>query len=329
MEGIDWSQLQALRQAYLEAKGFLPDYWQNEQLLEAYDLTLAARIGWKWEAVLAVLATRLNAQVLQAPRLVDWGCGTGMASRTLLGSGLARCETVHLYDRSARATQFAARRLREGFPPQKLKIELSLPRAEEAFGLVVSHVLSELPTPAQEELFQLCERALWVIWVEAGRPQESRLLSQIRDRLLPAKTILAPCPHGEGCGMLKEEQESNWCHFFAPVPQFVFRSAAWRSYSQQLGIDLRSLPVSFIIAVDSSLRLEVRAEEVEPVRIIGRSRHHKAYSRWVGCHKSGILAGDFFKRRSREIYKNLQDPGLDLTLPEAELRGEKGEFTDE
>lgn len=330
MDSIDWSQLQALRQAYLGAQGFLPDYWQNESLLEAYEQTLAQRIAWKWEAVLAVVRARLGAAApqLPIPALLDWGCGTGMASRSLLASGLATPQKLYLYDRSARAVSYARRQLTRDFP--QLLLENGLPGPHEEFALLVSHVLSELPEAARAELLALAQRASWVFWVEAGRPQESRLLSQLRSELARDKVILAPCPHQGPCGMLAADQGENWCHFFAPVPQFVFRSAAWRSYSQQLGIDLRSLPVSFLVAAAPTAlpaALPSEAESVDGdsdmVRIVGRSRSHKAYSRWIGCHASGVLTGSYLKRRSREIYKNLQDPGLAMSVPRSELLSEK------
>ncbi len=322
METIDWSQLQALRQAYLNAQGFLPDYWKNEALLKAYELTLAQRIAWKWQAVLEVLRPLLGPGGLRTPCLVDWGAGTGIAARTVLSSGLVQADELRFYDRSARAMQYAAQKLGEVLPQQPIKLGLPALSAAQPFSLIISHVLSELPEAAQEELLLLCQKAEWVIWVEAGRSQESRLLSQHRNKLSSHKKILAPCPHQSGCGMLREGEENNWCHFFAPVPDFVFHSAAWRSYSQQLGIDLRSLPVSFLVAANPSLQLPgVGSELEEPVHVLGRSRSYKAFARWTACHQSGILTGEFLKRRSREIFKDLAEPGLGLLYAHDQLTG--------
>ena len=50
-------------------------YWASARTLELYDRIFAARIGWKWEAVLDEVEQRGG---LPAPRSVlDWGTGTG------------------------------------------------------------------------------------------------------------------------------------------------------------------------------------------------------------------------------------------------------------
>ncbi len=66
-------------------------YWASARTLELYDRIFAARIGWKWEAVLDEVEQRGG---LPAPRSVlDWGTGTGVASRTTLRR-IARARAV-------------------------------------------------------------------------------------------------------------------------------------------------------------------------------------------------------------------------------------------
>lgn len=322
MSEIDWALLKQLRQSYLDAQGFLPEYWQSEKLLEAYEQTLGARIGWKWQAVLEILADKQEGWPLKVPRLIDWGCGTGIAARKVLASGLFACEHVSFYDRSPRAASYAQRRLREEFPRQASEAisQLGVPR--EDFVLLISHVLSELSEKDRQNLVELATRASLVLWVEAGRQQESRWLNQVRDACRGKLEILAPCTHQAPCGMLAADQAGNWCHFFAAVPSEVFRSAFWRKASQELGIDLRSLPLSYLVAA----RREGSAEKEEKVenrdwRILGRGRANKAYCRWIACGPQGIREGHYLKRHSRELYGRLEKPGLGLQLSSADLLG--------
>ena len=81
MDNTSWKRLHNLRQSYLKADSDLPDYWQDDELLLAYDQTLAERIRWKWRAVLDALPMPI-AELPQT--LVDWGCGTAGASREVL-----------------------------------------------------------------------------------------------------------------------------------------------------------------------------------------------------------------------------------------------------
>ena len=76
---IDWNALQRLRRTFLEAPLAATDYWQSESDLASYDATFAQRIGWKWDYVLLELQRR----GWSPPEggLLDWGCGSGIASR--------------------------------------------------------------------------------------------------------------------------------------------------------------------------------------------------------------------------------------------------------
>lgn len=314
MNEIDWNQLKLLRQSYLNAQGNLPDYWKSEALLDAYEATLGARIAWKWDAVLSVLA----AQKWKAPegaQLLDWGCGTGVASRRFIASGLFGGKRVSCYDRSPRAGAHAKKQLLKERPD--LEIDHQLPRPGTPYILLLSHVLSELSALERDKLIALGRGAAAVIWVEAGRRQESRLLSSVRDAWSETHQILAPCPHQGPCGMLRSEQEENWCHFFAPVPSAVFQSAFWRQASRELGIDLRSLPLSYLIA---DQRREQRAGEENFLRVLGRGRAYKGYCRWSACGSQGIVEGNYLKRRSRSTYEQLSSPGLELIVDAQQLQ---------
>lgn len=297
-----WKRLQNLRQAYLKADGYLADYWQDEQLLDAYDKSLGQRIQWKWDAVLATIPER------KVNRLVDWGCGSGGATRAVLRHW--DCSEVALLDRSAKARAFAARKVREEHPKVRVAHEMN----DGPFTLIVSHVLSELPEAEVDKLVDLARRAEAVLWVEAGRPQESRKLSVIREKLRSTQRILAPCPHNSLCGMLRPGQEENWCHFTAKVPAEAYQSAYWRECSKELGFDLRSLPVSYLYTEAGESGSESR-----DVRVLAGSRQYKGYTRFSACAENGISVHDFMKRNDKKLYERLAEPGLDLLLPDSIL----------
>lgn len=310
MDNANWKRIQKLRQSYLDAKGYLPDYWQDDELLLAYDETLAQRIRWKWRAVIEALPTA----VADLPKtLVDWGCGSGGASREFLSLHGSQFNKVVLLDRSSRAVTFAARKVKEEQP--RISIETKAPAASEAYLLLVSHVLSELPPEELKKLLPLVKKAQFVLWVESGRPQESRRLSALREDLRDTHQFLAPCPHQTPCGMLAVGQEENWCHFKAPVPQEVHHSAFWRECSKQLGFDLRSLPVAYLFARLHSQQ----GRRADQVRILAGSRQYKGYTRFHACHQSGIVQADFMKRHSKKIYEALAEPALDSLYARREL----------
>ncbi|MBC7531445.1 MAG: methyltransferase domain-containing protein [Oligoflexus sp.] len=319
MDNSSWKRIQKLRQSYLDAKAYLPDYWQDDELLLAYDETLAQRIRWKWRAVLEALPVPVS----ELPKtIVDWGCGSGGASRELLHLHPESFEKVVLLDRSTRAVKFAARKVKDEHP--KITIDSKVPSSAEPFLLLISHVLSELPDEELKKLLPLLRKASHILWVESGRPQESRKLSALREDLRDTHVFLAPCPHQNICGMLSAGQEENWCHFKAPVPKEVHLSAFWREASKQLGFDLRSLPVAYLFAQARTLSLALPSND--RVRILGGSRQFKGYTRFHACHISGIVQADFMKRKSKKIYEALAEPALDSLYEHRELfSSESGE----
>src|SRR6185436_19020676 len=114
-KAIDWNSLERLRAAFLGGKAGATDYWQSESDLAGYDATFAQRIGWKWDYVLGEI-TRRGWSPPQG-ELLDWGCGSGIASRVFLDHwGPTSISKLHLFDRSSLAMQFAAKRAREKYP---------------------------------------------------------------------------------------------------------------------------------------------------------------------------------------------------------------------
>jgi hypothetical protein len=299
---IDWPTLDRLRQGFLGPAGSAGRYWTSERDLANYDFTYGERIGWKWDAVLEEL--RQRGWEPPGGLILDWGCGSGIAGRRVVRAfGPARFDALRVWDQSTVACRFAAAAAAAEFP--------TLPRAvagpgllesDEPIGLLVlSHVLNELDAPARAGLRRLALRARALLWVEPGSREVSRALGGWRDDLADHFAVVAPCTHREACPVLRPGQERHWCHQFAPPPSSIFVDAGWMQFGRQAGIDLRSLPYSF-------LALDRRPSAAPPPglsRILGRPEAFKPYVRWLNCAADGLTELTLQKRDDPALAKEL------------------------
>jgi SAM-dependent methyltransferase len=299
---LDWPALDRLRDRFLQ-NAATTAYWQSASDLASYDFTFAERIGWKWDHVLREL--RQRGWRPQSRHVFDWGCGSGVAARRVIDfSGAENFESLLVWDHSPLATDYAAEAARAAFP--KLKVAQATPGylgSTEPLGLLlISHVLNELPPEALADLRAMIARAEEVIWVEPGTHDISRRLGVIRDELRADFHIIAPCTHELGCPMFTPGRERDWCHFFAPPPSEIFADSNWVKFGQRAGIDLRSLPYSFI-ALD---RARASATPNDASRIIGRPEHFKPYARWLNCDATGLNDLELPKRADPALFKQLE-----------------------
>jgi hypothetical protein len=293
---IDWECLKRLRANFLsEEPGTTGDYWKSEHELEQYDETFAQRIGWKWDAVCTEAAARGWRPPVGA-RLLDWGCGTGVATRKFLECFSSDGFTeILLSDRSAKARAYARKQV-----PGARDWDGEMPPGN--LVLLLSHVLNELEAPDRAGLMRLARKAHSVFWVEPGAPRLSRELVAIREELREELFPLAPCPHTERCGLLVPENDRHWCHHFAPAPREVFTEAKWAHFSRELGIDLRSLPVSFLV-----LSREKSTDQGPHLnRVIGRPRIYKGYAKVLLCRREGVFDEKMLMRAEPELVKQLE-----------------------
>jgi hypothetical protein len=308
-KSADWARLRELRECFLRAEqgaAINDPYWNDRHDFELYEATFAQRIGWKWDAVLRELELR---NVLPHGAIVcDWGCGTGIAARRYLASSAgAGVKRVYLADRSKQVTLFAREALRA--ERQGLDVVVHPPQDQAPDVLLVSHVRDELDEEGLGILRGLIRRSGTVIWVEAGAQKTSRKLSAEREVLLEVCDVLAPCTHRSTCGVLAKE--GDWCHFFAKAPAHVFTSAFWRKFSDEMGLDLRSLPYSFIV-------LKRRNEQAPPVgggsRILGRPRMLKGRARLDACSAEGVRELSLLERTDRSLFKRLDRSAGEVLL---------------
>ncbi|MCE2826538.1 MAG: small ribosomal subunit Rsm22 family protein [Verrucomicrobium sp.] len=304
---VDWASLERLRALFLRSEPVREPYWRNLSDLASYDFTYAQRIAWKWGAALSELQ-RLGWSPPPGP-LLDWGCGSGVASRCVVDAfGPEAFPEVRLHDRSALAMQFASRRARDRFPG--LRAEPDPLGQGPCTTLVISHVLNELHRDDLPRLLESVRSAHCVLWLEPGTHACSRGLITLREQLRSEFHLVAPCPHRQACGLQVADRESDWCHFFAKAPTEAFTDGEWVQFGRRAGIDLRSLPYSWLV-LD---RRPVAEWSPDRARVVGLPQSFKPYTRLDACHSGGPDGAAAVDRL--EIAKRA-DPGLHRRLRES------------
>jgi hypothetical protein len=288
-----WQKLRELRQFFLSARPNHSSYWDSEQTVELYDQTLAVRIGWRWDAVISQLRS-LHWQPREK-RLVDWGCGSGIASRKVL-EAFPNLEHAYLADLSPYAERYAAKTIQTQFP--SVSVGTGIPE-NEPFCLVLSHVLSELDERAEELLATIIGRASSLIWVEGGSATLSKKLVLWRERL--DWPVIAPCTHRQHCGMLAPENHLHWCHFFTRPPGETFMSAEWAEFAKRLEIDHRTVAFSYLVLDCASSN-----QPAGLARSIGSTRVYKASAKLQLCDEHGLRDVELMKRDFPEVWKALR-----------------------
>jgi ribosomal protein RSM22 (predicted rRNA methylase) len=141
-----------------------------------------------------------------------------------------------------------------------------------------------------------------VIFVEPGTREVSRRLIDLREKLNGVMKPVAPCFHANKCGLLTPENERHWCHFFAPPPNLVYTDSDWVHFGKIMGIDLRSLPLSFLV-MD---RREPAPAPAGTVRVVGKQRLYKGYVLLQGCDASGVAEKRLMKRVNPAFFRATQ-----------------------
>lgn len=290
-------QLAHLRKGFLNATNGLNDYWTSEERLALYDETFAERIGWKWSFVLQDLEAR--GWQLPEGTLIDWGCGTGIASRKLLQSPIASAiRTVALYDRSSLAVNFASKKLSSLFP----HLAITHGDISNASTVLISHVLNELTDQHLSDLLHRLKKATAILWVEPSQKPIASRLVEVREVLRKEFHLVAPCPHQQRCGMLAPEHARHWCHHFAMPPTEAFTESKWAKFRDAFSIDLRDLSLSYLV-------LDKRPVPPLPThtkRRIGNARLYKGSASLLLCDEHGVAEAELTKRDFPDLFKALK-----------------------
>lgn len=300
-ESIDWSVLERLREVFLGRADASGSYWQGETDLAHYDFTFGRRIAWKWAAVTEQLAAA--GWTSPSRRLVDWGCGTAVASRSLLAhGGNDTFDEVILWDRSPSATEFARAAIQARHPRVDVRVvDPTEAGAGNSFVLVLSHVINELGPAEREALVAFARCASAVIWVEPGSHSDSRALIEARDELRKEFHCWLPCPHDGACGLHAPANARHWCHHFARPPTEAFTESGWAQFGRRLGVDLRSLPYSYLVM---DRRPPPRRGGM--VRIIGQPREGARVMKMLRCRAEGVAEVELQKRDAPALWKTLE-----------------------
>lgn len=307
---MDWDTinlhtLNRLRATFLSDQPPGENYWRKWADLENYDFVFARRISWKWDAVLRDLK-RLDWHP-PAGIVLDWGCGTGIATRRVLHHfGPSSFREIRVHDKSNLAKRFAAEAIRRD--TARLKVSAAtdeILNSRKPVGLLlISHVLNELSDEDRDRLIKLCERSKAIIWVEPGSHDDSRRLSEIREHLLGDFRVIAPCTHAGRCEMLTSSNERHWCHFFADPPVEIMRDHRWSNFARDMKIDLRSLPYSYLVLQHRKVKSARDTRDVTALtRIIGRPRVYKPMAKLFCCDERGLIDREARKRDALEVFR--------------------------
>jgi hypothetical protein len=107
--------------------------------------------------------------------------------------------------------------------------------------------------------------------------------------------------------LLSPANERHWCHHFAPPPNSIMADSNWVRFAQRAGIDLRSLPYSFLVLERRGLR--------EPVpgllpdgwsRVLGAPRVYKGFARVLSCQTDGVRELELQKRNAPDVFKAMK-----------------------
>jgi ribosomal protein RSM22 (predicted rRNA methylase) len=310
----DWQELKNLRAVFL-SENFLEhkNYWNSHRLLNLYHETFAQRIGWKWDSVLKEAKKKAPLAAQSQMILLDYGCGTGIASQKMVEHwGAEVFSEIWLFDQSVLAVDFAEAKLSEMVHKKPIKkfTQLTVPTTD--FALCLSHVINELSPADVEPLVALAAKASFVIWLEPGTSSTSRRLVEVRGKLMGRMKVLAPCTHQNRCGMMDPENERHWCHYFAEPPKEIFQDSFWNELGRQLKIDLRSLPISYLMMmrdVDSPLI------PCSGARVLGRPRIYRGNGKFLLCGDSGVKEWTLLERDHKRLFKTFKRNVFDCILP--------------
>ena len=293
-----WKKLQELRQTFLaesDVRG--QDYWSSAELLTLYDETFAQRIGWKWAEVLNEVGPLLS----PPNAVVDYGCGTGIAVRQWLRKFPASSAPIYLLDRSAKAMEFARAKLLEINPAAVVHLIKNNADIPDGSLLLASHVANELNSELTQRFQAELTRSASLIWVEPGTKALAKKIGETREALSSTFRWLAPCPHQSACGMLAPANESHWCHHFAKPPREIFGNGFWKKFSDHLKIDLRALPLSYLVGTRTT------ASPADKTRVIGRARVYKGYAKALVCDASGVNEQRILSRHFSATVERLEE----------------------
>jgi ribosomal protein RSM22 (predicted rRNA methylase) len=250
-----------------------------------------------------------------AHRLPDWspgshldvGGGTGAATWAAAGVwGSETSRTTTVLDRAepalalgrelAGASEAPALRAAR-WERRRVGAAAELPEAD---LVTVSYLLGELLEDGRDAVVDAAARAgRVVVLVEPGTPDGYLRIRSARDRLTAAGlTVLAPCPHSDGCPLTPGR---DWCHFAARVS----RSSLHRQVKGG-SLPYEDEKFSYVAAAAPEL-----AASTGPAagRVVRRPQLRKGQVLLDLCTADGGLRRDTVTKRHGDVYRAARDIG--------------------
>lgn len=308
LQSIDWSALEHVRQKFLDGSSSEASYWDSEALLENYDATFARRISWKWEYVLRQLDF-FNLDFPTPLTVLDWGCGSGVASEIFTSHFSEYISEIDIFDRSEIAMEYTCSKLQSQFPD--IVVRQGITQTQYSVVLI-SHVLTELSREQVRELCSIIQSATYIIWIEPGSREAAERLVFARELLRNNFSIVLPCPHQSVCQLSKTSSSMHWCHFHAESPEEAFTSRDWARFADSTGIDIRSLPVSFLILSKETISLKT---SLPRDRILGHAKTDLQNAYFLAClHTGETKRFKVPKKKFPEAFKQLKKQQIDWLI---------------
>jgi ribosomal protein RSM22 (predicted rRNA methylase) len=126
----------------------------------------------------------------------------------------------------------------------------------------------------------------------------------MREILIPEKEIVAPCLHQQPCPLSGNSHAKDWCHFFTKPPQNIFHDSSWSNFAKILKIDLRSLPVSYLVAEKNTL---TKSHQSAKARMLGRARLQKGCAHICVCRRDKVSTEIVQKKADKEVFALLEN----------------------
>ena len=129
--------------------------------------------------------------------------------------------------------------------------------------------------------------------------------------------------------MLHAHNARHWCHHFAEPPPGLLADGEWVRFGQRAGIDLRSIPYSFLVLARRGLRPPTDGPVNEEwSRVIGSPRLYKGYAKVLDCSREDVREVEIWQRDNPDLLRAYKK-GAGPTLLRGHAAGASRQVIDE
>jgi hypothetical protein len=102
---------------------------------------------------------------------------------------------------------------------------------------------------------------------------------------------------------LSSAQSKPRFKFFAKPPQNIFHDSGWSHFAKTLKIDLRSLPVSYLVAEKNTPNC---SHQMAEARVLGRARLQKGCAHVCVCRREKVGPEIVQKKENRDVFSVIE-----------------------